>query len=96
MQTVTCKNPFSPLQALETEVTKSATRKRKRHSSYTRIRGEEFLQANDLEALQGPWTRLEGCMLQTIQSLLGVLSSVPVNADSVEKKHISLYKAIRK
>lgn len=80
-----CKNPFSQFQALETEVTKSATRKRKRHSSYTRMRGEQFLQANDSEASQGPWTKLEGCMLQTIESFLGVLRSVPVNAESVEK-----------
>ena len=50
-----------------------------------RIRGEEFLQANDSEASKAPWTKLEGCMLQTIESLLGVLGSVPVNAESVEK-----------
>lgn len=80
-----CKNSFSSFQAQETEVTKTATRKRKRHSSYTRIRGAEFLQANNSEASQGPWTKLEGCMLQTIESLLGVLGSVPVNAESVEK-----------
>ena len=79
------KNPFSPFQALETEETKSATRKRKRYSSCTRIRGEEFLQASDSEAAQRPWTKLEGCMLQIIESLLRVLSSVPVNAESVEK-----------
>ena len=79
------KNPFSQFQALETEVTKSATRKRKRHSSYTRVRGEEFLQASDSEASQGPWTKLEGCMLQTIKSFLGVFTSVPVTAESVEK-----------
>lgn len=61
-----CKNTFSQFQALETEVTKGATTKGKRHSSYMRVRGEEFLQASDSEASQGPWTKLEGCMLQTI------------------------------
>ena len=80
-----CKNPFSQFQALETEVTKGVTRKRKRHSSYTRVRGEEFLQASDSEASQGPWTKLEGCMIQTIESFLAVLTSVPVTTESVEK-----------
>ena len=80
-----CKNPYSPFQALETEAMKSTTRKRKRYSSYTRTRGQEFLQTSDSEASQGPWTKLEGCMLQTIESFLGLLSSVPVNAESVEK-----------
>lgn len=80
-----CNNPFSPSQAQEKEVAKTETRKRKRHSSYTRTRGAEFLQANDSKASQGPWTKSEGCMLQTIESLLGVLGSVPVNAESVEK-----------
>ena len=80
-----CKNPFSQFQALETEVTEGATRKRKRHSSYTKVRGEEFLQASDTQVSQGPWTKLEGCMLQTIESFLGVLKSVPVTTESVEK-----------
>ena len=80
-----CKNPFSQFQALETEVTEGATRKRKRHSSYTKVRGEEFLQASDTQVSQGPWKKLEGCMLQTIESFLGVLTNVPVTTESVRK-----------
>lgn len=80
-----CKNQFSQFQALETEVTEGATRKRKRHSSYTKERGDKFLQAGDTQVSQGPWTKLEGCMLQTIESSLGVLTSVPVTTESVEK-----------
>lgn len=80
-----CKNPFSQFQSLDTEVIKGVTRRRKRHSSYTRVRGEEFLRASDSEASQGPWTKLEGCMIQTIESFLGVLTSVPVTTETVEK-----------
>ena len=43
------------------------------------------MQASDSEASQGPWTKLEACTLQTIESFLGVFTSVPVTAESVEK-----------
>jgi hypothetical protein len=70
---------------METDVNKRAARKRPRHSSYTRTRGQEFLQNNDSEAAQGPWTTLEACMLQTVESFLGVLSNVQVTSETVAK-----------
>jgi len=40
----------------------------------------EFVTNGDSDTL---WTKLEGCMLQTIESLLGVLGSVAVNTESI-------------
>ena len=82
-----CHNPFSRNQVMETDVKKRASRKRPRHSSYTTTRGQEFLQNNDSEAAQGPWTTLEACMLQTVESFLGTLSNVQVTS----KNHAKLY-----
>lgn len=80
-----CHNPFSRNQVMETDVKKRASRKRPRHSSYTRTRGHEFLQNNDSEAAEGPWTTLEACILQTVESFLGARSNVQVTLENLAK-----------
>ena len=70
---------------MEPEVNERASRKRARHSCYTRKRGQQFLEINDSEASQGPWTKLETCMLQTVESFLKVINNVQITYENIEK-----------
>ena len=80
-----CQNPFSQVEAMQTGEKKKETRKRKLHSSYKRTRGEHYLKINNCQASQGSWTKLETCMLETIESLLASLSNIPGTAENIEK-----------
>ena len=70
---------------MEPDVNERASRKRPCHSSYTRRRGQHFLEINDSEASQGPWTKLETCMLQTVESFLNVINNVQVTYENTGK-----------
>lgn len=58
---------------------------RKRERVLLKGRGQRFSGIWGHEALQGPWTKSEVYMLQTTQTFLGILQTIPVSDESTSK-----------